>query len=400
MTAYRGVIYSFQAPHEFVVVDGYMVVRDGKIISVQKERPKTEEIVDYGDALILPGFVDTHIHLPQINARGRWSEDLLTWLERYIFPEERRFLDKDYALKNTEKFFYELKKNGTTTALVYGPPSPGATEVAMNVAKESGLRVFMGQTLMDMNVPDELKTQVNDAVAAVKDMGQRWRGGLVQYALTLRFAISCSMELMRETSKIAREMNMIIQTHISEQKREIAEVKKIHGRGYAQVYDDAGVLYPRTVLAHGIHLTDEERTLIAARGAKIAHCPSSNFFLHSGVMNMESMDAHGIAVALGSDIAAGPFINMLPVLRNVYYANLISPEKAFYLLTLGGAKVLGIDSITGSLEPGKSADFVVVEPIEKEAPRDMLSKLMFLGDDRNILATYVQGKNVYDAHQP
>ncbi len=394
MVAYRGTIVNFPSENELSIFRGYMIVRNGIIKKLTRERPD-DDVVDYSDRLILPGFVDTHIHLPQVNMRGMWSNDLLSWLERYIFPEESRFLDGEYAEKNSIKFFELLKRNGTTTALVYGPPSMHSTEIALRVARESGLRVFMGQTLMDMNVPEELVTEVYEAVKNVKEQSERWSRGPVQYALTLRFAISCSFELMKKTAEIARNRDLIIQTHISEQKREIEEVKKIHGMGYAEVYDRAGVLYPRTVLAHAIHLSEEERTLIAERGAKIAHCPSSNFFLHSGIMNMKDMDEHHIPVALGSDIAAGPFMSMLPVLRNAYYANPITPERAFHMLTLGGAKILGIDEITGTLEPGKSADFVILKPPEGEDVKTQLSRLMFLGDEKNVIATYAQGKRVW-----
>ncbi len=397
MVAYRARILNFPSVDKVEDVNGYLTVKDGIIKGVSIEKPANEDIVDFSEFVVLPGFVDTHIHLPQLDVRGKWSGDLLSWLNDYIFPEEMKFLDPDYTVKRARAFFELLAKNGTTTALVYGPPSAESTDAAMDVAKEYGLRVYMGQTLMDTNVPEDLKTKLAEAKKALKEGVEKWGCGMVQYAITLRFAISCSMDLMRIAANIARNANAIIQTHISEQKSEIETVKRMYGMKYAFVYEHAGVLYPRTVLAHGIHLDDEELALLKSRGAKISHCPSSNFFLHSGVMNMDAMDHHGIDVALGSDIAAGPFINMLPVLRDAYYANFISPTRAFYHLTLGGAKVLGIENITGTLTPGKSADFTVlkVEDMENMSAEEILSNLMFLGDDRNVVATYVRGKEVW-----
>ncbi len=397
MAAYRTRVLNFPSVDAVEDINGYLIVKDGIIKAVSPDKPVNENIVDFSEFVVLPGFVDTHTHLPQLDVRGKWSDDLLSWLNDYIFPEEMKFLDPDYTVKRARAFFKLLAKNGTTTALVYGPSSAESTDAAMEVAKEYGLRVYMGQTLMDINVPEELKTKLAEAKKSLKEGVEKWSRGMVQYAITLRFAISCSMDLMRIAANIARNANAIIQTHISEQKSEIETVKRIYGMKYAFVYEHAGVIYPRTVLAHGIHLDDEELLLIKSRDAKISHCPSSNFFLHSGVMNMGAMDNYGIDVALGSDIAAGPFINMLPVLRDAYYANFISPIKAFYHLTLGGAKVLGIENITGTLTPGKSADFTVlkVEDMENMSAEEILSNLMFLGDDRNVVATYVRGKEVW-----
>ena len=397
MVAYRARILNFPSVNRVEDVDGYLIVKNGTIKGVSVDKPVNEDIVDFSEFVVLPGFVDTHIHLPQLDVRGKWSCDLLSWLNDYIFPEEMKHLDPNYSAKKAREFFELLVKNGTTTALVYGPPSEESTDAAMQVAKESGLRVFMGQTLMDTNVPDELKTGVSEAKNALKRGVEKWSRGMVQYAITLRFAISCSMDLMKLAANIARSVNAIIQTHISEQKSEIETVRRMYGMKYASVYEHAGVLYPRTVLAHGVHLDNEELLLIKSRGVKISHCPSSNFFLHSGVMDMGAMDRYGIDVALGSDVAAGPFISMLPVLRDAYYANFISPIRAFYHLTLGGAKVLGIENVTGTLTSGKSADFTVlkVESMEEMSAEEILSNLMFLGDDRNVVATYVRGKEIW-----
>ena len=193
---------------------------------------------------------------------------------------------------------------------------------------------------------------------------------------------------------------MIIQTHISEQKGEVEEVKKKFGMDYAYVYDMAGVLYEKTILAHGVHLKEEELDLIAKRGAKIAHCPSANFFLHSGTMNLQKAIDHGIDVSIGTDIAAGQFTSILPVLRDAYYANPIDPRRAFYMATQGGAKVVSMENKIGTFDPGKYADFVVVDIKDlanlDDHPVEILSQLMFRGDERYVKATFVEGKMIFE----
>ncbi len=389
MTTYRGRIITFTDSGKIEDFEGYMQVEQGIIKKISKEKI-TGEYEDYRDYLILPGFIDTHLHLPQVAIRGKWSDDLLKWLENYVFPEEKRFLDEDYAEKMSRRFFGEIVRNGTTSAMVYGPPNRESTETAYEIADEYGINVFMGQTLMDMNVPEELKTSAKKAVEDVKYMAERRKN----YVLTLRFAPSCSMELMRETAKIAKSYNLRIQTHISEQKGEIEMVKEIFNDTYGNVYDTAGVLTPKTVLAHGIHLSEEELRLISFRGSKIAHCPSSNFFLHSGIMKMKDMRNHGISVGLGSDIAGGPYINMMEVMRDAYYANPLSPMEIFRLLTLGGAEVLAISDVAGTLEPGKYGDFTIVK-YEGETTEEILAELVFYGNENRVIATYSHGRLVW-----
>ncbi len=391
MTTYRGRIITYDSHGLLKDFDGYITVENGKIKKVSNE--KSGEYVDYSDYLILPGFIDTHIHLPQIAIRGKWNDDLLHWLEKYVFPEEKKFLDLEYAEKMTLRFFEELVRNGTTTAMIYGPSSRESTDLAFEISERYGVRVFMGQTLMDMNVPQELITPVDKAVEDVKSLADKWQD---RYVLTLRFAPSCSFELMRKTAKIARERNLRIQTHISEQINEMEMVRKIFGDGYTNVYDRAGVLYHRTVLAHGIYLNDDELRLISERRAKIAHCPSSNFFLHSGIMKMEKVKKWGIDVSLGSDVAGGAYINMLSVMRDAYYANPLSPSEIFRLATMDCAKVLGIDDITGTIEAGKDADFIVVKPFSRDkSAEETLAELIFFGGEQNIVATYIRGKMVW-----
>ena len=377
----------------------YLVVENGRVVGITDK--KQDNFVDYGDYLILPGFVDTHIHLAQIDARAKWCPDLIDWLEKYIFPAEMKFEDEEYARNAARRFFQELAKNGTTTAAVFSSPFKNATDIAFQEASEIGLRVIMGQVMMDMNVPEELKVSLYNAEKDVSELANKWHGygNMLYYAVTPRFAVSCSMNLMKVLANIAKEKNLFIQTHISEQEKEIEEVLKLNPKfkNYTEVYHHAGLLGSRSILAHGVHLNDDELKILKREGVSISHCPSSNFFLHSGVMSIDAMKRHKLRVGFGSDIAAGPYFSMLEVARDASYSNPISPEEAFYYLTLGGAKSLSFDKITGSLEFNKSADFVVVslENSENLDTRELLSSLIYLGDDRNIIATYASGKEIY-----
>ncbi|WP_461866642.1 guanine deaminase [Thermococcus sp.] len=397
---YKGRILSFESPST-VNEYRYMVVReDGRILELSNEIPvRKGEVVDYSDYLILPGFIDTHIHLPQFYQRAKINNSLLDWLEKYIFPAEMKFSDSEFARKASKEFFAELLRNGTTTAVVYSSPHKEATEIAFQEAEKSGIRAVIGQVLMDRNGPEELLITPEKATKDIREVASRWHGSddRLFYAVTPRFAVSCTMELMKRAAQTAKELDLYIQTHLSEQVGEIEVVKQLFPDipTYTEVYDRAGLLSEKTIVAHAIHLSDYERELLAKRGTKIAHCPSSNFFLHSGVMNLRKQEKFELKISLGSDVAAGPFLSMLEVLRDAYYANAMTPRKAFYLLTMGGAKALGMEDRIGNFEVGKEADFVVLELEPLASINDdideILSKLMILGDERNVIATYVRG---------
>lgn len=391
ITYWRGELRDFE--------DAYLIVENGKIKDITGE--KQENAGDYRDYVILPGFVDTHTHLSQIDVRARWSPDLLNWLERYVFPVEARFADEDYARDRAARFFSNLVKNGTTTAAIFSSPFREATDMAFDEGAKTGMRFIMGQVLMDMNVPDEIKTSVEKARRDVVELAKKWNGyeGRIFYAVTPRFAVSCSMELMGMLGELARDLRLYIQTHISEQIGEIEMVKKLHSEyeNYASVYSHAGLLGKNTILAHGVHLSDLELEILGERNVRVSHCPSSNFFLHSGTMSMVRLKKYAIRVGFGSDIAAGPYFSMLEVARDASYANKISPEEAFYHITLGGAESLNFGDVTGSLEPGKWADFVILKtPDEYMGTRDLLSHLIYLGKEENVQATYISGKIVYE----
>ncbi len=384
--------------------DSYLIVENGKIKGITTK--KQENFIDYREYVILPGFVDTHTHLSQMDARAKWYPDLIGWLEKYIFPTEMKFKDSEYAKETSRLFFQELVKNGTTTASVYSSPFKDATDIAFQEAAKIGIRAIMGQVLMDINVPDELKIDVDTAKRDIMELANKWNSykNMLYYAVTPRFAVSCSMNLMKEVTKIAKDLGLYIQTHISEQEGEIEEALRIHKnyKNYADIYLNAGLLGNRTILAHGVHLNDDELKILKKTDTRVSHCPASNFFLHSGIMNIEKLKSYDIKIGFGSDIAAGPYFSMLNIARDASYANKLSPEEAFYYITLGGARILGFENITGSIEPEKSADFVVIDfsnLVDNSASADtkeILSSLIYRGDDRNIVATYVAGKKVYE----
>ncbi len=381
----------------------HLLVKDGRIMDIRKDKPEIN-VKDYGDYIILPGFVDMHTHLAQIDARARWEPDLLKWLEKHIFPAEMRFQDEDYARERAEAFFEELLVNGTTAAGIYSSPYLHATDIAFEIASKKGLRIIMGQVLMDMNSPEDMQVSLEWAKRDIEYLASKWHGygGRIFYAVTPRFAVSCSMELMKLASHMAKVMDLYIQTHIAEQLGEIERVREIHGRygGYANVYLEAGLLGKRSIVAHAIHLSDEEINILKETDTAISHCPSSNFFLHSGSMDIFRLKKKGLRIGFGSDIAAGPYFSMLEVARDASYTNKISPEEAFYHITLGGAKALGMEKYTGSLEIGKHADFVVVDisglSDMEASTREILSSLIYRGDDRNILATYIDGSERFN----
>ena len=386
--------------------NGYLLVDpDGKIVDVGDGVPDHTEfdVVDYTGFLIIPGFFDIHIHLPQFDQRGRWATNLLQWLERYIFPAEMRFQDESVARDTAHRFFRALLANGTTTVVVYSSAHRRATEIAFEEAEYAGIRALIGQVMMDMNAPSQMLTTSKQAVRDVESVASQWHGkdNRLFYVVTPRFAVSCSMELMKALAEVASGMELFIQSHLSEQLPEIETVKRLfpEAKSYTHVYLEAGLLTERTIMAHAIYLSDEERKILHDTGTKIAHCPSSNYFLHSGTMDLQANENAGLTVGLGTDVGGGPHLSMFHVMREMYYANPISPVKAFYHATFAGAKVLGWQDFLGTLEVGKEADFIVINYknlIDEDADlSEILAKLMFIGDDRNIVATYVRGRKVW-----
>jgi guanine deaminase len=375
------------------------------------------EVIQYQPhQLIVPGFVDTHVHLPQMAVAGCQAPSLLEWLDTHIFAEEARFADADYARAVSEWFLSELLANGTTLASVFLTSHPGASQIAFETAARLGNRVVMGQTLMDRHAPDSLLRPTAQLLAETESLCKQWHGandGRIQYAWVPRFALTSSEELMSGLGTLRRQFpDVFLHTHLSEQLAEIAAVKAQFpwAHDYTEVYERFGLLGSRTILAHGIHLCDEELDRLKALDASLAHCPSSNFFLKSGRFRLMDVLQRQLRLGLGSDVGAGPALSLLTVMKDAQYMQadtLVPLATLFYLATLGGAEALLQGHRLGNFEPGKEADFVVLDlpvtPVSSRMPEvhpsqdseALLSRLVYQGHQQWISETFIRGQRVY-----
>ncbi len=394
-----------------VLVDGAgRIAAVGGFSALRSAHPRAR-VADHSGRLILPGFVDCHVHLAQVFARARFCGGLLPWLQEAIFPEELRFSDLGHAERATEAFVGECVRAGVTTAAVYLSSQPPAADRCLQGLAGSGLRVVAGLTHMDHGAPEALCLEPAKALAATEALAARWHGhdeGRLQYALAPRFALSCTAEHLRALGALYRSADdLYVHTHLSENHDEVAEVRAAFPEApdYTGVYEATGLLGPRTILAHAIHLSPRELAVIAACGAGVAHCPSANLFLKSGVFSWESHAAAGVRFGLGSDVGAGPEMSPLRVLRDAASVQprlFLSPQQLLWRATLGGAQALRLDAITGSLDAGKEADLVVLDPSARpEIPAEacaalgsLCAALIFLGDDRLVESTWVRGRRL------
>ncbi len=325
-----------------------------------------------GRGLILPGFVDAHVHFPQYPVRGRFGGALLPWLRRHIWPEEERYADPAHAAAQAPVFLDALAAAGTTTAAVYASPHPASVEPLLTAA--GGPTVLAGPALMDQQGPAGLLTAPTAAEAAMEELVARFGDRVVS---TPRFAVSCTAELLRACGRVARRHGLIVQTHLSENPDEIALVAELfpEARDYLDVYDRAGLLGDRTLLAHCVHCSDDAFGRIAHAGATVVHCPTSNEALRSGRMPLERALGSGAAVCLGSDVGAGPDLCLLDVLRCLHeqhdgYCE-VDSAQGLHLATRAGAVALGLED-RGWLVEGARADITLVR---MEQPRDPLAAL-------------------------
>lgn len=380
------------------------------------------EVEDLRPWWILPGMIDLHTHLPQLEAVAMDGLELLPWLETFIFPLEESFSGQEKAREGARVFFKALMENGTTTASIYCTIHEDATTAAFEEAERCGMRAVIGKVLMDRNAPKCLMEDTPASLAAAERLCERWHGrdkGRLQFALTPRFAPSCSRELMAGAARIAKGRDAFIQTHVGENLREIAWVQELFPESatYTEVYESMGLLGPRTLLAHGIHLTPHERSLIKGSGSAIIHCPRSNAFLGSGIMPLRQWLDEGLKVGLGTDVGAGPSLSMFAecayacAMSKLHSAcnrsdqapaeKPISPLEAFRLSTLGGAEILGMADKIGSLEKGKDADFIAVDPAMTDplgriqgGAEQVLSRLLYRECPGMVKKAYVRGRGM------
>jgi len=403
------------AAHKYYA-DGMLVVDDGHVVMagdralLEPSLDASTEIIDHSGQLIVPGFIDTHIHFPQIDMMASYGEALLDWLEKYTFPEEAKFADPAHAKDTAEFFICELLRAGTTTALVYGTVHKSSVEALFTEAYARGMRIIAGKALMDRNVPEDVRDTAEsgdkDSRALIKD----WHGkGRLGYAVTPRFAPACSDEQMELAGKLlAEHPDVLMHTHMSENGAEIDWVEKLYpsAKDYLDVYDKFGLLTNRSVFAHCIHLEGEEFQRMAEADAAIAFCPTSNLFLGSGLFHLKETEKYGIKVGLGTDVGAGTSLSILETMNEAYKVchlkgDKLDPFKSFYLATLGGAKALNIGDKIGNFEAGKEADFLVLDTaatplLERRLKNctsldETLFVLSILGDDRTISHTYIAG---------
>ena len=397
--------------------DGYVAVDHDRIVAAGDfaDMPRdSAALIQLGrDALIVPGFVDTHLHAPQLEMIGSYGGHLLEWLNRYTFPTEAKFSDPHHAAAIATAFFDELLRNGTLCALIFSTIHAEATEIFFAEAERRGFRGIIGKTMMDRNAPPALLEDARQSYDQSRALLQKWhKRGLLQYAITPRFAPTSTPALLEAAGQLKREFpDAYVHTHISENKNEVTWVQQLFPEAaeYADVYDRYGLLDELTVLAHGVWLTEEELALLAERKARISHCPNSNLFLGSGLFRLQHTLDAGVGVGLGTDIGAGTTPSMFTAMADAYKVQQVqgvslSPFHLWYLATLGGARALSLDHECGSIEPGKSADFLVLDlhatPLvsmrsdRASSIEDLLAGLIFMGDDRVVKSRFIAGREV------
>ena len=426
--AYRGSILHFVAdPNEVgefssyaFFEDGILLVDEGKIVGVDhadKVLPtlSQETVVRvYEEALILPGLIDTHIHFPQTDMIAAYGEQLLEWLDKYTFPNEKRFFDKEYSDLIAEKFLDELLKNGTTTALVFGAAAVQSVESLFAKAESLNMRIIAGQSLGDRNLLEQLLGTPENDYKVCKELIGRWhRRGRLHYAMTPRFAPTSTEEHLKMVKRVLNEHpDVYLHTHLSENRKEVEWVQTLFpwSQNYLDVYDRFGLVKEKALFAHAIHLEDSEYACLSKQGASVSFCPTSNLFLGSGLFNYQKACDHGVKIGIGTDVGAGTTFSIVHTLGECYKVAQLqqqrfNPFEAFYHATLGGARALSLDHLIGNFEQGKEADFVVLDlkatpllSFRMNNTRDLLDRLfllMILGDDRAVKATYIYGKQQY-----
>ena len=359
--------------------DGAVAFSDGVFVAFGAYREVLRacpdaDVVDARDAFLLPGFVDCHVHYPQIRVIGAMGLELMDWLRSRCLPEEARLADVSYAEPVADEFVRALVRNGTTTALVFGSHFEEAQEALFRAASSVGVRVLSGLVVSDRGLLPSLLVSVEEALASSRALIQRWHGrGRVRYVVSPRFAVSCSEEMLSACGSLLREApGVLFTTHLNETAEEISLVhERFPWAGdYLETYERCGLVGSRSVFAHDVHVGDGELRRLAAADAAVVHCPSSNAFLGSGLFPLRRHVAAGVRVALGTDVGAGTGLSMLGEGLMAYEMQMLAgsdgvrlgPAHLLWLATGAGAVALGLSDEVGDLSPGKSADFVLVRP--------------------------------------
>lgn len=430
-TAIRGAMLTFKKDPFFHDMsecmvyesDAIVVMEDGKIVQAGAASQILPTLGDvpvkaYTDSIIVPGFIDSHVHYPQTEMIAAYGEQLINWLNNYTFIAEQGFASKDHAAEVAEVFIKEQFRNGVTSSTVYCTIFPQSVDALFEEAAKHNMRVMAGKVCMDRNAPPELLDTAQRAYDESKALIQKWhKNGRAEYVITPRFIPTSTPEQMEAVGALAMEFpDTLIQSHVSENVNEVAWVKELcpEAQDYTDAYAKYGLLRDRAIYGHGIHLTERELNVFSETGAAIAHCPTSNFFLGSGCLNVKKLKNadRPVRIGLATDLGAGTSFSILQTMNEAYKAAQMnkapySSLHAFYLASRGTAEALRLSDKIGSIEPGMEADLAVINlkstPIIDYRMRyaksleEVLFIQMTLADDRAIAATYVAGKEVYAA---
>ncbi len=391
--------------------DHWLLIENGRIVGAQAAPPDASwALHDHRGRLILPGFIDTHVHMPQLDVIASYGSKLLDWLNTYTFPAETAYVDPARSEAGAALFLDALLAHGTTSAVVFATAHKVSAEALFAGAQQRGMRLITGKVLQDRHSPDGLRDDVEQAERDCIDLISRWHGvGRSSYAVTVRFAASSTpAQLAMAGALCASDASLYMQTHVAENREEVRWVAELfpEARSYLDVYAQAGLLHPRSVLAHGIWLDDGDRAALRDAGAQIAHSPSSNLFLGSGLFDWRAMDAAGASVSLASDVGGGTSLSMIRTMADAYKVQAMAGQrltawKALHAATLGAAQALQLAHEIGSFAPGCMADVCVWDwaagPVAERRmslARSLHEKAfawMTLADDRNLVAAYVGG---------
>ncbi len=436
-TAYRGALFYFkdtatlanipinkdkqsEKERQYVYIeDGVLIVEAGKVVETGsyadlKNKIKDIKVVDYKEKLITPGFIDTHQHATQSAIVAAYGDKLLEWLDNYVFPSESTYSDNAVAKKELNFFLDQLVKNGTTTAVSYGPLFYSATDIFFEELQKRNMRFITGNIIMDENAPDTLKLSAQENYDNCEKLIKKWHNqARLSFCISPRFALACSAKMLELCGALKKQYpDCYIQTHLDENVNEIAAVKKLYpdSKSYMDVYDRFGLVTDRTVFGHCIHTTDEELKLFQKSNAIISWCPLSNNFLGSGLFNYGRATKYTDKITLGTDWGAGNCLSMFAVMDDAYKVSMLNSVKLpsmarWYMATFGAAKALHLGDKIGNFTPGKEADFIVIDTdatsylkYRREKINDIFELLfivMTLGSEDNISATYIYGKLAY-----
>lgn len=400
----------FRADH-WLLIDA-----QGRIAGVQREAPDGAwQRHDHAGRLLMPGFIDTHVHMPQLEVIASYGTELLDWLNTYTFPAERRYADPAVCAAGAATFLEALLAHGTTAAVVFPTVHASSADALLGAARTRGMRLIAGQCLMDRHAPPDLTVAVDQSERDSEALIARWHGvDRLAYAVTVRFAPTSSDEQLALAGRLlARHRGngsgLYLQTHVAESRAELAWVAELFpsARSYLDVYAQHGLLGPRSVLAHGIWLDEADRELLAREQAQVAHSPSSNLFLGSGLMPWRAHERAGVPISLASDVGGGTSLSMQRTMADAYKVQALQHErlpawKALYTATRGAARALGLEHEIGSFDTGCTADAALwswahgaVAGVRDAAARTLHERAfawMTLSDERNLMASLVAGQ--------